>query len=195
MRSGLSLSPHALLLSSSTNCLTMSSCLGRTVLKSWRSIQVCRQLPRLPRPLPKKLPSRVCLSRPQSYSELSFHPLPFAQQRFSSTTLSHVNSSLRTEDILPICCPGCGAYSQTIEPEEPGYYGKTRKQTRKFLSEARKDSQSAPEGSKDTKLEDDGMAASNAFPINEEVVPKSGRAYNSSHSAVAAIETDACLSR
>lgn len=36
---------------------------------------------------------------------------------------------------LPICCPGCGAYSQTVDPDQPGYYGKTRKQTRKRFAE------------------------------------------------------------
>ncbi|KAF7591384.1 hypothetical protein BBP40_001610 [Aspergillus hancockii] len=36
---------------------------------------------------------------------------------------------------LPICCPGCGAYAQTVEAGEPGYYSKTRKQTRKDSSE------------------------------------------------------------
>lgn len=37
-------------------------------------------------------------------------------------------------DVLPICCPGCGAFSQTIEPNEPGYYSASRKQTRKLLA-------------------------------------------------------------
>lgn len=36
-----------------------------------------------------------------------------------------------------MCCPGCGAYAQTVEPNEPGFYGKTRKQTRKLLSETK----------------------------------------------------------
>ncbi|KAB8220702.1 hypothetical protein BDV33DRAFT_88992 [Aspergillus novoparasiticus] len=44
-------------------------------------------------------------------------------------------SSELTERVLPVCCPGCGAYAQTVEPGEPGYYSKTRKQTRKLLSE------------------------------------------------------------
>lgn len=37
-------------------------------------------------------------------------------------------------EVLPICCPGCGAPSQTIEPNEPGYYSTGRKQTRKLLA-------------------------------------------------------------
>lgn len=39
---------------------------------------------------------------------------------------------------LPICCPGCGAYSQTTEPNGPGYYSSTRKQTRKYLAKKRR---------------------------------------------------------
>ena len=39
----------------------------------------------------------------------------------------------RVEDVLPICCPGCGAYSQTVEPNEPGYYNRTRKQVRRTV--------------------------------------------------------------
>ena len=37
-------------------------------------------------------------------------------------------------NILPVCCPGCGAFSQTVEENEPGYYKPSRKQTRKLLS-------------------------------------------------------------
>lgn len=33
-------------------------------------------------------------------------------------------------DILPISCPGCGAYAQTIDPNEPGYYSRTRKKAK-----------------------------------------------------------------
>ncbi|KAI9038159.1 uncharacterized protein KD926_011201 [Aspergillus affinis] len=125
----------------------MSSCLGRIVPKSWRSIQGCRQLPRPPRFLPQRLPFRSLFSRPQSFPELNLDSLPFKQQRlFSSATPSHTNPSLRAEEFLPVCCPGCGAYSQTLEPEEAGYYGESRKQTRKLLSEARKETQSTPEG-------------------------------------------------
>ncbi|KAJ5871351.1 uncharacterized protein N7529_003704 [Penicillium soppii] len=37
-------------------------------------------------------------------------------------------------NLLPVCCPGCGAFSQTVEENEPGYYKPSRKQTRKLLS-------------------------------------------------------------
>ncbi|CAG7990207.1 unnamed protein product [Penicillium salamii] len=35
---------------------------------------------------------------------------------------------------LPVCCPGCGAFSQIVEENEPGYYSPSRKQTRKLLA-------------------------------------------------------------
>jgi hypothetical protein len=61
-----------------------------------------------------------------------------SQQRhlkLSSTVPLHAKSSDLVESALPICCPGCGAYAQTVEAGEPGYYSKTRKQTRKVSSE------------------------------------------------------------
>lgn len=35
-------------------------------------------------------------------------------------------------DVLPVCCPGCGAYSQTIEPADPGYYDVSRRRVKKL---------------------------------------------------------------
>ncbi|PYH46848.1 uncharacterized protein BP01DRAFT_337306 [Aspergillus saccharolyticus JOP 1030-1] len=49
---------------------------------------------------------------------------------FSSDSAPDFSSPI-SADVLPICCPGCGAYAQTVDPNEPGYYSKTRKQTRK----------------------------------------------------------------
>ncbi|KAF7713662.1 Uncharacterized protein PECH_001135 [Penicillium ucsense] len=62
-------------------------------------------------------------------------------------------------DVLPICCPGCGAFSQTIEPEEPGYYSTNRKQTRKLLAR-KKDAlerSSKEQDEKDAVLKDAGI--------------------------------------
>lgn len=156
----------------------MTSCLGRIVPKYWRTIQGHRQLPRLPRPLPQRIPFRSFSARPQSFPELSFDPLPFKRRLFSSTAPSHADPSLRTEDVLPVCCPGCGAYTQTIEPEEPGYYGKLRKQTRKFLSEARKETSDSEslEGFKETNVGGEEAEESNALSLNEADVPKPDRA-------------------
>ncbi|KAJ5934966.1 hypothetical protein N7466_004513 [Penicillium verhagenii] len=58
---------------------------------------------------------------------------------FSTTHFKHQEtSSKELADALPLCCPGCGAFTQTIEPEEPGYYGGNRKQTRKLLASRKK---------------------------------------------------------
>ncbi|KAL4933945.1 telomere stability and silencing-domain-containing protein [Aspergillus undulatus] len=63
----------------------------------------------------------------------------------STDTADSLESSKPDNFILPITCPGCGAYAQTIESNEPGYYGKTRKQTRKLLGEALNESLETPE--------------------------------------------------
>ena len=34
---------------------------------------------------------------------------------------------------LPILCPGCGAFTQTISPEQPGFYGTNRKSVRALM--------------------------------------------------------------
>lgn len=59
--------------------------------------------------------------------------------RAFSTTRSHPSQAPVEEltDVLPACCPGCGAFSQTIEPNEPGYYSESRKQIRKLLATKR----------------------------------------------------------
>ncbi|GLI75897.1 mitochondrial ribosome small subunit bioproteinsis protein [Penicillium ochrochloron] len=57
---------------------------------------------------------------------------------FSSSRQLKEQANIETlTDVLPICCPGCGAFSQTIEPDEPGYYSASRKQTRKLLASKR----------------------------------------------------------
>ncbi|KAJ5570571.1 uncharacterized protein N7459_010001 [Penicillium hispanicum] len=55
-----------------------------------------------------------------------------------SLSTTRLQSQLATTqdltDVLPVCCPGCGAFTQTVEPNEPGFYSKSRKQTRKLLA-------------------------------------------------------------
>ena len=56
-------------------------------------------------------------------------------RNFSSSRLQRTQANIEDlHDVLPTCCPGCGAFSQTIEPNEPGYYSASRKQTRKLLA-------------------------------------------------------------
>ncbi|KAL2811086.1 telomere stability and silencing-domain-containing protein [Aspergillus granulosus] len=107
--------------------------------------------PRQRIPLPRQQPRRFfpIFSRPGNVSALDFTaPVSRTQPRNQSTQSIIVTESVDTktpEDIestLPLCCPGCGAYSQTVEPDEPGYYSKTRKQTRQAQDEAEKEEQS-----------------------------------------------------
>ena len=57
-----------------------------------------------------------------------------AHRAFSTTRFRQSEAPIQNlTDVLPICCPGCGAFSQTVEPEEPGYYSKSRKSRRKLL--------------------------------------------------------------
>ena len=93
------------------------------------------------------LPRSILRSRAQtpfSQSRVAPQPKGLADLRrqcrcFSTTRLQR--EQLPTEpqtgalaDSLPVCCPGCGAFSQTVEANEPGYYGTSRKQIRKLLA-------------------------------------------------------------
>lgn len=35
---------------------------------------------------------------------------------------------------LPRSCPGCGAFTQTVSPGQPGFYGNNRKSVKAFIS-------------------------------------------------------------
>ncbi|KKK23599.1 hypothetical protein ARAM_007103 [Aspergillus rambellii] len=81
--------------------------------------------------------TRLLFSRPEVVSSQSLTTqLPTTQLRsLSLSTTCRAKSSELVGSVLPVCCPGCGAYAQTVEANEPGYYSKTRKQTRRLLSE------------------------------------------------------------
>lgn len=67
------------------------------------------------------------------------HPGSLTQPRnFSSTTRLRAEPTGIIHSAIPLCCPGCGAYSQTVDPNEPGYYSKTRKETRKRIAETKR---------------------------------------------------------
>ncbi|KAL2828973.1 hypothetical protein BDW59DRAFT_159371 [Aspergillus cavernicola] len=82
--------------------------------------------------------ARTCILQRETFSGLDFTSVVSSiQLRSLSTGTSIISKSPEPlESVLPLCCPGCGAYAQTVEPKEPGYYGSVRKQTRKLLSEA-----------------------------------------------------------
>lgn len=75
--------------------------------------------------LPRVLPSQSLFS-PKSFSG---HSTINQRRNFSSNIQPYANIDTVT-NTLPICCPGCGAYAQTIEPDELGFYGEGRR--RKF---------------------------------------------------------------
>lgn len=85
------------------------------------------------------------------------------------------------KELLPICCPGCGAYSQTIDPNEPGYYSMTRKETRKLLTKTKR---LAEEKDKlllspaiETSTGDQDAASEPGAKSVENTVPKPARKY------------------
>ncbi|KAJ5086907.1 hypothetical protein NUU61_008214 [Penicillium alfredii] len=69
------------------------------------------------------------------------------QNRYFSTTRFQRDKSPPNAltEILPIFCPGCGAFSQTIEPHEPGYYSTAKRENRKLIA-ARKEALESTEG-------------------------------------------------
>ncbi|KAJ5971934.1 uncharacterized protein N7479_001852 [Penicillium vulpinum] len=62
----------------------------------------------------------------------------FSTTRSQGEQLPAEPATASLADSLPLCCPGCGAFSQTVEANEPGYYGTSRKQIRRVLA-ARRD--------------------------------------------------------
>ncbi|KAJ5659810.1 hypothetical protein N7507_006261 [Penicillium longicatenatum] len=61
--------------------------------------------------------------------------MPNSRRLFSTTPIQRKEvTAEELAEVLPVCCPGCGAFTQTIEPDEPGYYGGNRKQTRKLIA-------------------------------------------------------------
>ena len=47
---------------------------------------------------------------------------------------------------LPRSCPGCGAFTQTVSPNQPGFYGTNRKSVKAFIDGNGQDSVSAYSG-------------------------------------------------
>ncbi|KAJ9483884.1 hypothetical protein VN97_g9509 [Penicillium thymicola] len=74
---------------------------------------------------------------------------------------------------LPVCCPGCGAFSQTVEANEPGYYGTSRKQIRKLLA-VRKEAIEHQNIQENTAVstEGDELSAQQNDAIEEAIPPK-----------------------
>ncbi|RAH46092.1 uncharacterized protein BO95DRAFT_514193 [Aspergillus brunneoviolaceus CBS 621.78] len=107
--------------------------LGRIVPRTTRIFRLPSQLQSRAKPLPLYLLTRPeVLARRKPTSQYLSKEL----RNYSTTDSPPDISSSIYPDSLPVCCPGCGAYTQTVEPAEPGYYSKTRKHVRKLGQEA-----------------------------------------------------------
>ncbi|KAF4267775.1 hypothetical protein KXV68_006670 [Aspergillus fumigatus] len=138
-----------------------------------------RQIPSRPLALTRRL-SLLALPRELfAHAELygNRHPSQLLARSqlcyLSTTTQSYPQPSKPVEDVLPVCCPGCGAYAQTVEPNEPGYYGKTRKHVRKLILESQRAAKDRPgSGEEETDLRSEAeKAASTILKLVDSEVP------------------------
>ncbi|KAJ5621782.1 hypothetical protein N7528_006565 [Penicillium herquei] len=104
-----------------------------------RAIQLgslrCNYKPRLSRLIVTNttLP-RITPARSRFVTSIATHAQNPCRSFSTSRVQCEQSVSEELANILPTCCPGCGAFTQTIEPQEPGYYSQTRKQSRKLLA-------------------------------------------------------------
>ncbi|GAM36706.1 hypothetical protein TCE0_018f06005 [Talaromyces pinophilus] len=66
---------------------------------------------------------------PVQHPEIVIEGTPHDEQESVTPPLPPTSISLHA-DTLPISCPGCGAYAQTIDSNEPGFYSRTRKKAK-----------------------------------------------------------------
>ncbi|KAJ5637889.1 hypothetical protein N7490_007768 [Penicillium lividum] len=100
----------------------------------------------------------------------------FSPRSFSTTQSQRIETTAEElAEVLPVCCPGCGAFTQTVEPEEPGYYGGNRKQTRKLLASRKGTAENESTGTKVTDLTE----ATEATEATEGVVAEGEAVSNS----------------
>lgn len=108
------------------------------------------------------------------------------QRAFSTSRFLQSEASKQIlVDSLPVCCPGCGAFSQTIEPDEPGYYGKSRKQRRKPSKKDNTEQQTTESGDLTVLSTQDIPGEDHAHPTEESTAPKpiQGKPLTSIHIA------------
>ncbi|KAJ5898828.1 hypothetical protein N7495_003572 [Penicillium taxi] len=115
----------------------MSPCSRAAISRALR-LEISRYRPTsCYRQLPPSIYPRLCVESFAPYSPS--RKIQLSHRCFSTSTFQRQEAPIGDiTHILPLCCPGCGAYSQTIEANEPGYYGQTQKQTRKLLASRKK---------------------------------------------------------
>lgn len=107
----------------------------RTVRPLQKPLYLLYQNPTRTALWPHPSPTRIPLRR---NAQLAKSPSEKAPDQCNSSTSSEAqpskDSSELLADALPLNCPGCGAYAQTIEPDQPGYYNTAKKHTRKVMA-------------------------------------------------------------
>ena len=87
-----------------------------------------------------KLPRcvRLVLIASSSWKSRSCHQVPSIQKR-----RQHVETAAATTHDLPTpqqlldlprSCPGCGAFTQAVSPDQPGFYSTNRKSVKAFIA-------------------------------------------------------------
>ncbi|KAB8229728.1 uncharacterized protein BDW43DRAFT_287362 [Aspergillus alliaceus] len=134
----------------------MSPYLGRVIPKALRLNQIISRVPNSLRQLSGAHFTRGFFQRPE------VRPVRNVNGLINETQQRHLSSSppLRVPPLeaiagaLPFtCCPGCGAYAQVVDPDQAGYYSKTRKATWKFFKEAERQLEEAKRESEEPKRE------------------------------------------
>ncbi|KAJ5476696.1 hypothetical protein N7475_002425 [Penicillium sp. IBT 31633x] len=105
---------------------------------------------------------------------LKFHSDLRTQCRCFSTTFPRREQPAvePLAESLPVCCPGCGAFSQTVEANEPGYYGTSRKSIRKLLAARKGAIESKLDAANKSSHEEGVVAAEQNDSIEGAVPPK-----------------------
>ncbi|KAF2236542.1 hypothetical protein EV356DRAFT_498050 [Viridothelium virens] len=60
-------------------------------------------------------------------------------QQIGQAGAGHETAIVRSRNTLPLSCPGCGAFSQTISPDEAGFYTENRAAVKAYLCDETED--------------------------------------------------------
>lgn len=120
-----------------------------------------------------ELPKPPRWSHPKLFQRTPVHSRSFTQASKLSQLSSPTDAATGTKDFtglaaraLPISCPGCGAFSQWVEPEEPGFYNLDKGSVKKYIN--RTLSRAKEAGAENQRLNESRAAVSNADAAVEE---------------------------
>lgn len=95
-----------------------------------------------------------------------------------ATTPSHGFPTPLQLSSLPRTCPGCGAFTQTVSPEQPGFYGTNRKSVKAFIG--RNGQRPSKEHDTESKMLEDVLEAADPFLRSQMGLEGGGENSNSS---------------